>query len=87
MVLKERRYNNHEKKREKREEKQRKKEETEERGKEEENREKTKKKKKKDMDADGQMSLLSMLEEKPSDEGEFLTSYVTDYRRVQDHGQ
>ena len=44
-------------------------------------------KKKKDMDADGQMSLLSMLEEKPSDEGEFLTSYVTDYRRVQDHGQ
>ena len=33
------------------------------------------------------MNLLSMLEEKPSDEGEFLTSYVTDYRRVQDHGQ
>lgn len=46
-----------------------------------------KKKKKKDMDESGQMNLLSMLEEKPSDEGEFLTSYVADYRRVQDHGQ
>ena len=33
------------------------------------------------------MNLLSMLEEKPSDEGEFLTSYVTDYRRVQEHGR
>lgn len=46
-----------------------------------------KKKKKKDMDDDGQLSLLSVLEEKPSDEGEFLISYVTDYRRVQDYGQ
>ena len=46
----------------------------------------TKKKKRVDDDY-GQMNLLSMLEEKPSDEGEFLTSYVTDYRRVQDHGQ
>ena len=45
-------------------------------------------KKKKHMDEEyGQMNLLSMLEEKPRDEGEFLTSYVTDYRRVQDHGQ
>ena len=35
----------------------------------------------------GQMDLLSMLEEKPSDEGEFLTSYVTDYRKVQGHGE
>lgn len=43
--------------------------------------------KKKDMDESGQMNLLSMLDEKPSDEGEFLTSYVTDYRRSQDHGQ
>lgn len=46
----------------------------------------TKKKKRVD-DEYGQMNLLSMLEEKPSDEGEFLTSYVTDYRRGQDHGQ
>ena len=46
-----------------------------------------KKKKKKDMDEDGQLSRLSMPDEKPSDEGEFLTSYITDYRRVQDHGQ
>ena len=45
------------------------------------------KKKKKDMDEDGQMNLLSMLEEKPSDEGEFLTSYVSDYRRVQEYGR
>jgi len=45
------------------------------------------KKKKRVDDEYGQMNLLSMLEEKPSDEGEFLTSYVTDYRRVQDHGQ
>lgn len=44
-------------------------------------------KKKKSMETVGQMSLLSMLEEKPSDEGEFLTSYVTDYRRIQDHGE
>ena len=47
---------------------------------------KTKKKKKK-AEPEGQMSLLSMLEEKPSDEGEFLTSYVADYRRVQDYGK
>jgi hypothetical protein len=45
------------------------------------------KKKKRVDDEYGQMNLLSMLEEKPSDEGEFLTSYVTDYRRVQEHGQ
>ena len=44
------------------------------------------KKKKKKTEPEGQMSLLSMLEEKPSDEGEFLTSYVADYRRIQDHG-
>lgn len=46
-----------------------------------------KKKKKKSMEESGQMSLLSMLEEKPSDEGEFLTSYVADYRRIQDYGE
>ncbi len=34
-----------------------------------------------------QLNLLSMLEEKPSDEGELLTSYVTDYRRVQEYGE
>lgn len=39
----------------------------------------------KDIDKDGQISFLSACEEKPSDEGEFLTSYITDYRRVQDH--
>lgn len=32
-----------------------------------------------------QLSLLSMLENKPSDEGQFMTSYVTDYRRVQEY--
>lgn len=37
--------------------------------------------------SDGPMNLLSMLEEKPSDEGEFLTSYVSDYRRIQEYGQ
>ena len=45
------------------------------------------KKKKKKTEPEGQMSLLSMLEEKPSDEGEFLTSYVADYRRIQEHGE
>ena len=34
-----------------------------------------------------QLDLLSMLEDKPSDEGEFLTAYVADYRRIQDHGK
>lgn len=33
-----------------------------------------------------QMSLLGA-EESPDDEGEFLTSYITDYRRVQDYGK
>ena len=36
---------------------------------------------------DQQMSMLSILEDKPSDEGEFLTSYVADYRRIQEHGK
>ena len=49
---------------------------------------KTKKKKKKSVE-DGyqQLRLMSMLEDKPSDEGEFLTSYVADYRRIQDYGK
>lgn len=34
----------------------------------------------------GQLSLLDLMEEKPSDEGEFLKSYITDYRRVQEYG-
>lgn len=42
---------------------------------------------KKKTEQEGQMSLLSMLEEKPSDEGEFVISYVADYRRIQDHGE
>lgn len=47
-----------------------------------------KKKKKKSVEVEyQQMNLLSMLEEKPSDEGEFLTSYVADYRRIQDYGK
>lgn len=48
---------------------------------------KRKKKKKSLEDEYQQMDLLSMLEEKPSDEGEFLTSYVADYRRIQDYGE
>ena len=34
----------------------------------------------------GQLSLLDLMEDKPSDEGEFLKSYITDYRRVQEYG-
>ena len=45
------------------------------------------KRKQKDMEEDGQMSLLSMLGEKPNDEGELLNSYISDYRRIQEHGQ
>lgn len=46
------------------------------------------KKKKKHTNGDyGQMSLWPMLEEKPSDEGEFLTSYIADYRRIKEYGQ
>ncbi|MCR5543460.1 MAG: hypothetical protein K6F55_04860 [Eubacterium sp.] len=36
-------------------------------------------------ETEGQMTLFS--EDKPSDEGEFLTSYIADYRRIQEHGQ
>ena len=48
-----------------------------------------KKKKRKSVENEvGQMNLLDFLpEEKPSDEGEFLTSYIANYRRVQDHGE
>ncbi len=33
-----------------------------------------------------QTCLFDQLEEKPSDEGELLTTYVADYRRIQDYG-
>ena len=33
-----------------------------------------------------QLSLLDIQEEELSDEGEFLKSYISDYRRVQEHG-
>ena len=42
---------------------------------------------KKKKEPEGQMNLLSILEEKPSDEGEFLTSYIADYRRIQEYGE
>lgn len=34
----------------------------------------------------GQINLESILEE-PNDEGEFLTSYIADYRRIQNYGE
>lgn len=47
-----------------------------------------KKKKKKNTEEEyQQMNLLSMIEEKPSDEGEFLKSYVADYRRIQEYDE
>ena len=47
-----------------------------------------KKKKKKSVEVDSQqLSLPLTQEEKPSDEGEFMISYVTDYRRVQEYGK
>ena len=45
------------------------------------------KKKQRKSETVGQLSLTDILEEKPSDEGVFLKSYVTDYRRVQDYGE
>ncbi len=45
------------------------------------------KKSKKKKETEGQMSLFSGQEEKPSDEGEFLKSYVADYRRIQEYGE
>ena len=47
----------------------------------------TAKKKQRKSETVGQLSLTDILEEKPSNEGEFLKSYVTDYRRVQDYGE
>lgn len=45
------------------------------------------KKRKKKKETEGQMSLFSDQEEKLSDEGEFLKSYVADYRRIQEYGE
>jgi len=47
----------------------------------------SKKKKKKSVEECEQLNLISMLENKPSDEGEFLTSYIADYRRIQEHDE
>ena len=46
-----------------------------------------KKQKKKSQHDDEQMSLFSESKNNPSDEGEFLTSYIADYRRIQDYGK
>ena len=48
---------------------------------------KTQKKRKKASKTEQQQLSLLDAEEKPNDEGEFLTSYITDYRRVQDYGK
>lgn len=49
---------------------------------------KAKKKRKKSADDEtGQLNILSALEEKPSDEGELLTTYITDYRRIHEYGR
>lgn len=39
------------------------------------------------MEEEQQMSLFSMREEKLSDEGEFIKSYIADYRRIQEYGE
>lgn len=45
-------------------------------------------KKKKSVEVDyQQIDLFPMLEEKPNDEGEFMASYIADYRRIQDYGK
>lgn len=43
-------------------------------------------KKKEKRETEGQMSLFTEIVDKPSEEGEFLTSYISDYRRIQEHG-
>ena len=45
------------------------------------------KKKKSVDDETGQLNMLPVLEEKPSDEGELLTTYITDYRRIHEYGR
>jgi hypothetical protein len=46
-----------------------------------------KKRKKSADDETGQLNMLPVLEEKPSDEGELLTTYITDYRRIHEYGR
>ena len=41
----------------------------------------------KNKETEGQLSFETLLEDKPSEEGEFLTSYIADYRRIQDYGK
>jgi len=49
---------------------------------------KAKKRRKKSADNEtGQLNMLPVLEEKPSDEGELLTTYITDYRRIHEYGR
>ena len=43
--------------------------------------------KKRSMEEEQQMNLFPMLEEQPSDEGEFINSYVADYRRIHEYGE
>lgn len=47
----------------------------------------TAKKKQRKTEPIAQLNLIDIPEEKSSDEGEFLRSYVTDYRKVQDYGE
>lgn len=46
-----------------------------------------KKKRRKTHIDEGQMSFTDLLDEKPNEEGELLTSYVADYRRIQEYGK
>ena len=47
----------------------------------------TAKEKPRDPKTNDQRNLFDLTAEEPSDEGEFLTSYVADYRRIQRHGE
>lgn len=37
--------------------------------------------------ADSEYEQMGLFDDNPSDEGEFLTSYIADYRRIQDYGE
>ncbi len=47
----------------------------------------TAKEKPRDPKTNDQRNLFDLTEEEPSDEGEFLMTYVADYRRIQSHGE
>lgn len=47
----------------------------------------TAKEKPRDPKTNDQRNLFDLTAEEPSDEGEFLMSYVADYRRIQSHGE